>query len=275
MTDPSRCPWPGRDPLSCAYHDREWGVPLHDDRAFFELLVLEGAQAGLSWLTILRKREAYRRAFDRFDPRKVARYDDRRMAALLTDAGIVRNRLKITAAVRNARAFLDVQGEFGSFDACVWGLVGGRPKRNAWTSAKDVPAKTPESDAMSRDLGKRVHVRGLDHLLCLHAVGRPGQRPPRGLLPVPSGGAGRADGRALLSCADRAGGGGSARPAGPSRPFPARTDVSRPDDEQQGPGAARACSPRMPSRAPSARATASVKWEPTTATPASTASGAT
>jgi DNA-3-methyladenine glycosylase I len=155
MTDPSRCPWPGRDPLSCAYHDREWGVPLHDDRAFFELLVLEGAQAGLSWLTILRKREAYRRAFDRFDPRKVARYDDRRMATLLTDAGIVRNRLKITAAVRNARAFLDVQGEFGSFDAYVWGLVGGRPKRNAWTSAKDVPAKTPESDAMSRDLGKR------------------------------------------------------------------------------------------------------------------------
>jgi DNA-3-methyladenine glycosylase I len=152
---PTRCPWPGADPLYCAYHDREWGVPLHDDRAFFELLVLEGAQAGLSWITILRRREAYRRAFERFDPRKVARFDDRRVAALLADAGLVRNRLKIAGAVRNARAFLDVQRECGSFDAYIWGFVGGLPRTNAWTKAGQVPSTTLESEAMSRELAKR------------------------------------------------------------------------------------------------------------------------
>jgi DNA-3-methyladenine glycosylase I len=150
-----RCDWAGTDELYVAYHDREWGVPLHDDRRLFELLVLEGAQAGLSWITILRKREAYRRAFDGFDPRKVARYDARRVKRLLEDPGIVRNRLKVEGAVRGARAFLDVQREFGSFDDYIWQFVGGTPKRNRWRSMKEVPALTAESDAMSRDLKKR------------------------------------------------------------------------------------------------------------------------
>jgi DNA-3-methyladenine glycosylase I len=150
-----RCDWAGTDELYVAYHDREWGVPLHDDRRLFELLVLEGAQAGLSWITILRKREAYRRAFDGFDPRKVARYDARRVKRLLEDPGIVRNRLKVEGAVRGARAFLDVQREFGSFDDYIWQFVGGTPKRNRWQSMKEVPALTAESDAMSRDLKKR------------------------------------------------------------------------------------------------------------------------
>jgi DNA-3-methyladenine glycosylase I len=150
-----RCDWAGSDPLYVEYHDTEWGIPLHDDRRLFEMLVLEGAQAGLSWLTILRKREAYRRAFDRFDPRKVARYDARKVRALLADAGIVRNQLKIESAVKNARAFLEVRDEFGSFDAYIWRFVGGQPIRNAWRAMKDIPARTLESDAMSKDLRKR------------------------------------------------------------------------------------------------------------------------
>jgi DNA-3-methyladenine glycosylase I len=149
-----RCAWAVSD-LAVAYHDREWGVPLHDDRRLFEFLILEGAQAGLSWETILRKRENYRRAFGGFDPRAVARYDRRKVAALLKDVGIVRNRLKITSAVSNAKAFLEVQKEFGSFDAYVWSFVGGKPKVNRRKGLGDVPARTPESDAMSRDLGKR------------------------------------------------------------------------------------------------------------------------
>jgi DNA-3-methyladenine glycosylase I len=149
-----RCAW-ARDPLNIAYHDTEWGVPQHDDRALFEFLILEGAQAGLSWTTILKKRENYRAAFDQFDPRRVAKYDAHKVAALLADPGIVRNRLKIASAIANARAFLAVQKEFGSFDAYVWRFVGGGPKQNARRTMKDVPAKTAESDAMSRDLLKR------------------------------------------------------------------------------------------------------------------------
>jgi DNA-3-methyladenine glycosylase I len=151
---PRRCPW-ARDELSIAYHDTEWGVPLHDDRGLFEFLVLEGAQAGLSWSTILRKRQNYRAAFDRFDPRKVARYDERKVAALLADEGIVRNRLKIAASIANAQAVLAAQKEFGSLDAYLWSFVGGRPLRNRWRSLDQVPAKTAHSDAMSRDLAQR------------------------------------------------------------------------------------------------------------------------
>jgi DNA-3-methyladenine glycosylase I len=150
-----RCGWVSADPLYVAYHDDEWGVPEHDDRRLFEMLTLEGAQAGLSWLTILRKREAYRAAFDGFDPATVAAYDDAKVAALLADAGIVRNRLKIAATIRNAHAFLDVQRAHGSFDAYVWGFVGGIPKVNAWTGLGQVPASTPESDALSKDLKRR------------------------------------------------------------------------------------------------------------------------
>ena len=151
----SRCQWCGTDPLYIRYHDEEWGVPVHDDRRLFEMLILEGAQAGLSWITILRKRPAYRRAFDRFDARKIAKYGAAKKRVLLADAGIVRNRLKIDAAVTNARAFLEVRREFGSFDKYIWQFVGGRPIVTARTGLGDVPARTPESDAMSRDLGKR------------------------------------------------------------------------------------------------------------------------
>jgi DNA-3-methyladenine glycosylase I len=150
-----RCHWCGDDPLYCAYHDNEWGRPVHDDRRLFEMLILEGAQAGLSWITILRKRAAYRRAFDRFDARKIARYDAAKKRALLKDAGIVRNRLKIDAAVGNARAFLAVQKEFGSFDRYIWQFVGGTPKVNRPSSHSGIPARTAESDAMSKDLKKR------------------------------------------------------------------------------------------------------------------------
>ncbi len=150
-----RCAWSGTDPLYIAYHDEEWGVPLHDDRVLFEFLVLEGAQAGLSWSTILRKRDAYRRAFDRFDPRKVARYEKRKVAALLTDAGIVRNRAKIESAIKNAKAFLDVQAEFGSFDAYQWRFVNGRPIQNRWRAEGDIPPRSAQSDAMSDDLKSR------------------------------------------------------------------------------------------------------------------------
>jgi DNA-3-methyladenine glycosylase I len=138
-----------------AYHDREWGVPLHDDRALFEFLILEGAQAGLSWSTILKKRPAYRTAFDRFNPRKVARYGDEKIAALLANAGIVRNHLKIRAAVRNAQALLTLQKEFGSFDTYIWQFVGGQPMQNRRRRMEDLPARTPQSDAMSKDLAKR------------------------------------------------------------------------------------------------------------------------
>ena len=150
-----RCACAGTDPLYVTYHDEEWGVPLHDDRRLFEMLILEGAQAGLSWITILRKRPAYRKAFDNFDAKKVARYDARKKRALLADAGIVRNRLKIDSAITNARAFLDVQKQFGSFDAYIWQFVGGAPIVNRRTGMKDVPATSPESDAMSKDLKKR------------------------------------------------------------------------------------------------------------------------
>jgi DNA-3-methyladenine glycosylase I len=138
-----------------AYHDTEWGVPLHDDRALFEFLILEGAQAGLSWSTILRKRENYRRAFDRFDARTIARYDDEKVAALLQDAGIVRNRLKVGATIDNARAYLETRKEFGTFDQYIWSFTGGRPLQNRWRSPDQVPARTPESDAMSKDLVRR------------------------------------------------------------------------------------------------------------------------
>ena len=151
---PVRCGWAQGDAY-IAYHDREWGVPLHDDRALFELLILEGAQAGLSWSTILNKRENYRRAFDGFDARKIARYREARTEKLLADPGIVRNRLKIRAAIGNAQACLEVCREFGGFDPYIWQFTGGRPIRNAWKSGAEVPARTPESDAMSKDLSRR------------------------------------------------------------------------------------------------------------------------
>ncbi len=155
MTAPTRCAWAGDDALYISYHDEEWGVPRHDDRTLFEMLTLEGAQAGLSWITILRKREAYRRAFDAFDAARIARYTDARLAKLLANEQIVRNRLKIEATVKNAKAFLAVQREFGTFDRYIWQFVGGRPRQNAWTTLKQLPASTPESDAMSRDLKHR------------------------------------------------------------------------------------------------------------------------
>jgi DNA-3-methyladenine glycosylase I len=148
----SRCPWCLGSDAYIAYHDLEWGAPVHDDRALFELLILEGAQAGLSWSTILNKRDNYRKAFDDFDARRIARYSDNKIARLLADAGIVRNRLKIFAAIQNAKAFLAVQKEFGSFDRYIWRVVGGRPKQNRRRDIKSVPARTPESDAMSKDL---------------------------------------------------------------------------------------------------------------------------
>lgn len=150
-----RCGWSTTDPLYLEYHDKEWGVPVHDDRMLFEMLILEGAQAGLSWITILRKRQNYRKAFDRFDARKIARYDMRKVRQLLRDEGIVRNRLKIEATIDNAKAFLAVQKEFGSFDKYIWQFVGGKPKINHWKILKEIPSKTLESDAISRDLKAR------------------------------------------------------------------------------------------------------------------------
>jgi len=155
MSMPTRCRWPGTDPLYVAYHDEEWGRPVHNDRQLFEMLILEGAQAGLSWITILRKRPAYRKAFDRFDARKIARYDAAKIRALMRDAGIVRNRLKIAGTVKNARAFLAVQKEFGSFDAYLWRFVGGAPIVNRPTATSGVVATSKESDALSKDLKKR------------------------------------------------------------------------------------------------------------------------
>ena len=149
-----RCAWATNE-LSIRYHDEEWGQPVHDDRTLFEFLILEGAQAGLSWNTILNKRDNYRRAFDGFDPKRVARYDQRQVKQLLADAGIVRNKFKIAAAIENAKAFLRVEEEFGSFDRYIWQFVGGKPHVNGWRSMKQVPARTVESDAISKDLQRR------------------------------------------------------------------------------------------------------------------------
>jgi len=155
VNDIIRCAWVGNDPLYQIYHDTEWGVPLHDDRLLFEFLVLEGAQAGLSWITILRKREAYRQAFAAFDPPQVASFNDAKIAELLANPGIVRNRLKIASAIANARAFLAVQEQFGSFDAYLWRFVEGRPLQNTWARIAEVPARTELSDTLSRDLKRR------------------------------------------------------------------------------------------------------------------------
>lgn len=152
---PPRCPWCGTDPLYVAYHDEEWGRPLHDDPRLFEFLVLEGAQAGLAWITILKKREGYRRAFAQFDPARVAAFDDADVARLLADPGIVRNRAKIASAIANARAFLAVQAQFGSFDAFLWDFVGGQPIVNTWASLDQVPPRTELSDHLSKSLKKR------------------------------------------------------------------------------------------------------------------------
>ncbi|HWI39926.1 MAG TPA: DNA-3-methyladenine glycosylase I [Verrucomicrobiae bacterium] len=186
-----RCPWGEGDDLMRAYHDREWGTPVHDDRVFFEFLILEGAQAGLSWSTILRRREGYRRAFDGFHAEKVAAYGAEKVAELLADPGIIRNRLKVAAAITNAQAFLRVREEFGSFDAYVWRFVEGEPRVNAWRTQAEVPASTPESDLLSRDLKKRgfafvgtticyafMQATGMvdDHLVtCFRHSARPGE----------------------------------------------------------------------------------------------------
>lgn len=150
-----RCAWAGNDPLYIRYHDNEWGVPVHDDRTLFEFLVLEGAQAGLSWLTVLRKRDNYREAFDNFDARRVAEYGEEKVAELLENAGIIRNQLKVRSAIRNAQAFLEVQQEFGSFDSYSWKFVGGKPLKNHWRSMDEIPATSRESDLFSKDLKKR------------------------------------------------------------------------------------------------------------------------
>lgn len=147
-----RCAWSASDPLYVQYHDEEWGVPLHDEQKLFEFLVLEGMQAGLSWLTILRKRKNFRKAFDRFDARKIARYQERKIESLMQDAGIIRNRQKILATVENARAFLKLQDEFGSFDKYIWGFVNGKPVVNRWQTLKEIPAKTPLSETISKDM---------------------------------------------------------------------------------------------------------------------------
>ncbi len=179
----TRCQWAGSDPLYVAYHDQEWGVPVRDDdRLLFEFLILEGAQAGLSWSTILNKRESYRATFDNFDPQTVAAYDDEKIAELLRNSGIVRNRLKVNAAVKNARAFLAVQSEFGSFSTYIWQFVGGQPRQNAWRSLSEIPAET---DEFARDEQEseapRLHLRRPDHLLRVHAGGRNSERSHRGL----------------------------------------------------------------------------------------------
>jgi DNA-3-methyladenine glycosylase I len=151
----TRCWWAGDDPLYVAYHDEEWGVPVHDDRKLFEMLILEGAQAGLSWITILRRREGYRRAFDAFNPEKIARYTDKKKAALLQDEGIIRNRAKVDAAVQNARALLDLREKEGSLDAFLWPFVGGSPKQNRFKERGEIPPETPESKALSKELRRR------------------------------------------------------------------------------------------------------------------------
>ncbi|TAK14013.1 MAG: DNA-3-methyladenine glycosylase I [Anaerolineae bacterium] len=151
----NRCTWPGADPLMLDYHDHEWGLPAHDDQRLFEMLLLEGAQAGLSWITILRKRENYRLAFDGFDPRRIAAYDDDKVAALLANPGIVRNRLKVAAFIKNAAAFLETQAEFGSFDRYIWQFVGGQPIINQFQHLGEIPAVVPQAEAMSKDLKLR------------------------------------------------------------------------------------------------------------------------
>jgi DNA-3-methyladenine glycosylase I len=151
----NRCEWCGEDSLYMSYHDQEWGVPVHEDRLHFEMIILDGAQAGLSWITILKRRETYREAFDNFDAQKVARYSDKKIGRLLKDPGIIRNRLKVKSAVTNAKAFLKIQKEFGSFDKYIWQFAGHRTIQNKWKSLKELPAKTPESDAMSKELKKR------------------------------------------------------------------------------------------------------------------------
>lgn len=151
----TRCEWSGKESQMIDYHDREWGTPVHDDRTLFEFLILEGAQAGLSWSTVLKKRERYRQVFDNFDAAKIARYTEKKTAKLLADPGIIRNRLKVASAVRNAKAFLAVQEDYGSFDAFIWQFVGGKPIVNRWRSMKQIPAQTKESDAMSRELKRR------------------------------------------------------------------------------------------------------------------------
>jgi len=153
-SQPVRCSWPS-NPLSIRYHDEEWGLPQHDDRVLFEFLMLEGAQAGLSWDTVLQKRENYRAAFSNFDPQKIARYDGRKVSSLLRNSGIIRNRLKIASAIKNARAFLAIQKEFGSFDRYIWQFVNGKPRTNGWRPGQKIPAYTSESDAMSKDLKAR------------------------------------------------------------------------------------------------------------------------
>jgi len=169
----TRCSWADASDLYRRYHDKEWGIPVHDDRTLFEFLILEGAQAGLSWRQILERRDGYRRAFDGFNPEKIARYDDARLQALLADPGIVRNRAKVGAAVTNARAFLEVRERFDSFDAFVWQFVAGRPIQNSWRSVDEVPASTLESDAMSREL-KRMGFKFVGSTICyafMQAVG--------------------------------------------------------------------------------------------------------
>lgn len=155
MNEPQRCSWCGSEPYYVAYHDTEWGVPLHDERALFEFLILEGAQAGLSWSTILKKRAGYRRAFDNFDAERIARYNEADVARLLADPGIVRNRLKVAASISNAQATLNIRQEFGGLDAYFWRFVDGRPIQNAWTELSQIPARTPLSDTISRDLKQR------------------------------------------------------------------------------------------------------------------------
>jgi DNA-3-methyladenine glycosylase I len=150
-----RCSWPGADEIYIDYHDKEWGVPVHDDRKHFEFIILDGAQAGLSWITILKKRKNYREAFDNFDPEKVAKYDEKKIKELMQNKGIVRNKRKIEAAVYNAKAFLEIQREFGSFDKYIWQFVGGKTIKNSWKSEAEIPTKTPESEAMSKDLKQR------------------------------------------------------------------------------------------------------------------------
>jgi len=155
MSAVNRCSWCGDDPLYVAYHDEEWGVPVYDDRTLFEFLILEGAQAGLSWATILKKRQGYQLAYDNFDPRKVARYDDRYRSELLANSAIVRNRLKVAASIDNARAFLAMQEEWGSFSAYIWSFVDGKPIQNTWKTLAEIPAKTPLAETISKDLKKR------------------------------------------------------------------------------------------------------------------------
>ena len=154
-SEPLRCPWAGTEQIYIDYHDKEWGIPLHDDQRLFEMLILEGMQAGLSWITILKKRENFRRVFDNFDAEKISRYDDKKIEELMQNAGIIRNRRKLTAAVNNAKAFLEIQREFGSFDRFIWDYVDGVPVVNHYKSMSEVPANTPLSDKISRDLKKR------------------------------------------------------------------------------------------------------------------------